>query len=198
MDFVRIQEFAHRNGHTNSRPFVTTTFGDQIALAHLDLSLTLEEYRNGARPEPELLYSKDGHPFGIPFALASAFIRLAAISKEFGLPVSQALTQLVQTNPGDRLEQIGPASHQWLTDRLHLAGPPTFPELIAAAHLPLADALRTSRQRNSQLTANKLAKAIIWVLGIAWHYGIDLTPAVIARLIRYQARDLGLAGPPPG
>lgn len=71
-------------------------FFQRIMLVVTELVEAVEAMRKGH--DPDLTYYYGGKPEGIPSEMADAFIRLADMCKEFGIPITEAIREKMAYN----------------------------------------------------------------------------------------------------
>ena len=86
---------AHARGwHDRDHP---TTFPEQIALVHSELSEALEEFRANREPA-DARVDATGKPLGIPSELADVVIRVAEMSHRYGIDLVTAIRAKLEYN----------------------------------------------------------------------------------------------------
>lgn len=90
---IRAYETACRKGwHDEPR-----TAGELIALMHCELSETLEEFRNGKKPN-EIYYGPDGKPEGMPIEIADLVLRACDFCGYFNIDLETAIIEKMTYN----------------------------------------------------------------------------------------------------
>ena len=136
------------------------SFGDLMALIHLELSEALEEYRQQYKWDnwSDLHINVNGKPIGVASELADVIIRVADMAEHYGWALSSDGAASTRTSFGD-----------W----------------IALAHYQLSQAYGEKVWYREFYLNNVVAV----VYSTAAHYGIDLDAAISAKMEYNRTRE---------
>ena len=204
MNIKDVQETAYQIAVNNGFYDRGESFGDRLALIHSEVSEAFECYRRGMRPEPELIYSTDGHPIGIPFELADVVLRVVGVCENYGANLQRELDvrlryvlhDLLKLDDGHlTFNQCGVAAVTHFTIqkvmRPQLPGL-TFGDMISHCHNLVSHTERcwpSLMTNNPAYLSEDMGSIVMWVTAMAHHFNIDLDAAIAAKLEYNRNRE---------
>ena len=161
MNLADLQKEAHAIAQDRGWYDTEPTFEDSIASIHGALNEVLEEYRSCGMAHNGSSYK--GEPFGIAAELADVVIQLAAMAEHYGYSL----------DPDETIKD-------WDALRVCFEGLQSLGDWQARLHWFAAEA---SRYEGSDiLVEDALASLVVGVKRMSANYGIDLDPAIEAKV----------------